>query len=308
MENDRHDGINSISYLHGLVWVDFLELLQEEIVMDYNSFLIIIFYYNRPQMVRDALHSIKEMDTRGIDYEIAFIDDGSPRPGKPVVEKLLKDQLSKIRFFNSGDERNIVGRFANQALKETSAKIAIMLCDDDALFPDYLVNLREFFNNNPQIDSCYSKVKIYNPIWEDFRCATRVNVFFNHREGPITTARVVDASQVAWKTNLSKTKGVLFDEYRIRNLDESLYDNLDRAVGYTYPSGFYSQFKGVHNSQLGLRSDNQSRSGIAIDREELRENSTLQEVNELITQYNIEGRLKEYARLKKLVKRYPNLT
>ena len=48
------------------------------------KFLIIFFYYNRPDMVRNALNSINKLTYKN--FEIAFIDDGSETPENPLLE------------------------------------------------------------------------------------------------------------------------------------------------------------------------------------------------------------------------------
>ena len=52
------------------------------------KFLILLFYYNRPKMVLNALNSINKLSYKN--FEIAFIDDGSDNPGEPVVKETLK--------------------------------------------------------------------------------------------------------------------------------------------------------------------------------------------------------------------------
>ena len=59
--------------------------------MEQLKFLILLFYYNRPEMVKNALQSINE--STYTNFTIAFIDDGSEHEGKPIVHEILKPEL-----------------------------------------------------------------------------------------------------------------------------------------------------------------------------------------------------------------------
>ena len=117
------------------------------------KFLIIFFYYNRPDMVRNALNSINKLTYKN--FEIAFIDDGSEVKGEPIVRSILKPSfLKKVNFIDTNDtvedkinrEGSEIGKYANEAIKESDADIVLMLCDDDAMVPDYLNSLNRFIN------------------------------------------------------------------------------------------------------------------------------------------------------------------
>ena len=56
-----------------------------------NKFLILLFYYDRPKMVRNALQSVKELNYKN--WELAFIDDGSNKLFSP---KLLNGYYSRL--------------------------------------------------------------------------------------------------------------------------------------------------------------------------------------------------------------------
>ena len=86
--------------------------------------LILLFYYDRPEMVKNALKSIENSSYKN--FTIAFIDDGSPNPGKPVVEEILSSEnLKKVVFYNtnqSSEDKNkqggsIFGKYANIAME-----------------------------------------------------------------------------------------------------------------------------------------------------------------------------------------------
>jgi len=66
------------------------------------KFLIIFFYYNRPDMVRNALNSINKLTYKN--FEVVFIDDGSETKGEPIVRSIIKPSfLKKFQFVDTND-------------------------------------------------------------------------------------------------------------------------------------------------------------------------------------------------------------
>lgn len=233
-----------------------------------NSILILLFYYNRPEMIKNALDSIK--NSNYTNFKIAFIDDGSETPGKPIVESYLPPEiLSKTTFYNTNhspeDKLNqggsIFGYYANQAIKELNCDIAFMLCDDDALHPDYLSNLNKFFTNYPEVSYCYSQVLFYNPLKEKYTEGKFATPYthpgstyeLNKHFLPINPSCKLDSSQVAWRTKCNFESNIWFPYPQTRSLDNSLYGDLYKHYGDCYPTKFVGQFKGVFEDQLGNR-------------------------------------------------------
>ena len=231
--------------------------------------LILLFYYDRPEMVKNnALKSIENSTYKN--YEVAFINDSGENTSDHILVN-IKDK-SKIKQYNIGMSDNekkiqggsIFGKYANIAIQESDADIVFMLCDDDALLPDYLENLNKFYQENQFLWS-YSKVKYFNPIEEDYTKAeddyqkkrgnTGSTVDLNRNNHPIDPFCQCDASQVSFRTSAFKEKNVWFPYPQTRNLDASIYHKMFRAIGLCYPNGFYGQCKGVFADQLGSRSD-----------------------------------------------------
>jgi len=197
---------------------------------------------------------------------LAFGDDGSLVPGRPIVESILKDHLDQVTFVrNDMDFKTkiqqglILGEMANKVMAESDADAALILCDDDELVPDYLKNLDSFFTNHPNILHCYSRVYLYNPLVqrsEDVRKVTRGK--FNRWKEPIDPVNKVDASQVAWRLKCCKELDAWFKPSTKRgpgkpwnsDTDKSLFENLYAKCGLCYPTGFVGQYKGVHDYQL----------------------------------------------------------
>jgi len=236
--------------------------------MESLKFLILLFYYDRPEMVKNALRSINK--STYTNFTLAFIDDGSLNPGRPIVEETLSsDLLNKVIFYNTNHSitdkieqgGSIFGKLANEALQTTKCDIALMLCDDDALTPGYLEYLNEYFKLNPKINHCYSKVLFYNPTKEDYTQSKETAPFIydmgvynlNNYTTPIDPYCKVDSSQVAWRIKCNLENNIWFPYPQTRNLDAFLYKQLYEKCGECYPTFIFGQCKGAFEDQLGNR-------------------------------------------------------
>lgn len=227
--------------------------------------LILMSYFNRPKLVKNALNSILKSNQYHSDWELVFGDDGSVIPGRPIVEELLVDHLHKIRFIESGmsfqdkiEQGLKIGSMANQGIRDSSADLAVILCDDDELDPFYLKNISDFFHANPEVKYAYSLIHIYNPLFQSSGDITNLNHKYNTHCGPIDPVGKVDASQVAWRLSCCKEDGAWFQESTkfvngkpwTKDTDKGFFENLRDKCGLCYPTGHVAQYKGIHDYQL----------------------------------------------------------
>lgn len=225
---------------------------------------VLMPYFNRPILVKNALNSILRSDCYYRDWRLFFCDDGSPIPGKPIVEEILHDHLNKITFAETGmsfedkmREGLVLGRLANWAINRSDADAVIILSDDDELVPTYLRDLTIYFKQHPEVMYCYSKVKIYNPLLFDSKALATMADKYN-KEGLIDPRGMVDASQVAWRLKCCKEYGAWFKENTklvpgkpwLADTDRSFFEQLYLKCGPCYPTGLVAQYKGVHDYQL----------------------------------------------------------
>jgi glycosyltransferase involved in cell wall biosynthesis len=246
-------------------------------MIDYKQsmkILILLLYYERPEMVRNALNSIRDLEYD--DWHLAFIDDGSRKPGRPLVEEILKDHLSRVTFYNTGhtpEDKNrqggsVVGAVMNKAVGESDAEMAIMLCDDDALLPTYFSNLKKWATTYPDRHYCYSHVILYDPFKEKphqdlssvlLRKIDPLTHKFNRRKNwfnkttQMYPEAKLDASQVAWRTYCNDKAH--FESPRTCHLDSAFYKQLGEFYGQILFSGFYGQYKGMHDNTLSIRDE-----------------------------------------------------
>lgn len=198
-------------------------------------------------------------------WHLVFGDDGSPIPGRPIVEEVLKNHLDKVTFVNSGMSledkvRNgiSIGSFANRLIEESDSDIAVILCDDDELVPTYLRDLCQYFRDNPSVLYCYSKVHLYNPLLQRSHGLSNITGKYNQWNGPIDPVGKLDASQVAWRLECCKKHGAWFGGSTngitgkpwASDTDRSLFQQLRDKCGLCHPTGLVAQYKGVHDYQL----------------------------------------------------------
>lgn len=222
-------------------------------------------YYNRPKLVRNALLSILAADKYHSDWELVFGDDGSVTPGVPIAKEILKDHLDKISFVESNlsiedklEQGLILGKMANDQINKSLADVAIALCDDDELHPEYLKGLSDFFENNASVLYAYSKIHLFNPLVQKAIDVKNLNHKYNQWNEPINPVGKVDISQVAWRLDCCKQMGAWFADTTkavdgkpwTKDTDKSFFENLYDKCGDCYPTGIVSQYKGIHDYQL----------------------------------------------------------
>lgn len=220
--------------------------------------LILLAYYNRPNMIRFALNSIANQTHK--DWELAFVDDGSDSPGRPIVEEILSKDIDKVKFYNTNNTRehkesqggSLLGLYWNEAMVASDADIAIMLCDDDALYVDYLENLNNYYSLNPNVIHSYGHVSIFNPLEYTSVEGIPVNtdIWLNAHTYPINPNCSVDASQVSWRIRPVVDHGARFPFPQTINLDATFYEQLHRLIGLCEYNGLITQYKGWHADQL----------------------------------------------------------
>jgi glycosyltransferase involved in cell wall biosynthesis len=224
-----------------------------------TKFLIILTYFNRPNMVRNALHSVAYSACSN--WHLAFHDDGSTTPGEPIAREIIPEE--KITFYrndNKPQEGNI-GHCINEIIRTNMhCDVAILLADDDALHPDYLTKLEEFFkrNNNAYYASCY--VSPYNPMKETYFTALKN---FKVSAKTMNNERL-DSSQIAWSLDANKYLNLWLPEKGIKDYDVKFINRM-KETGMIWETGYYGQFKGTHQRQLGKCDHRWAMSGGKLD-------------------------------------------
>ena len=220
-----------------------------------HRFLILLPYFNRPRLIRNALQSIKDSDYPH--WELAFIDDGSDEKANDILwEYFAGDRRVTYSYLNRPKEVKLKkgsdhGAALNRAMKRSKADIAMFLCDDDALVPDYMGKLNKWYNDNPSAMWAYSHVYIWNPLEQglDYGSLKDKNHWHNNCTEAILPSAKLDASQVTWKLLCNK-KGNCWFPPRWWNLDQFFYRDMGTAYGHCLFTGLTGQYKAIHSKQL----------------------------------------------------------
>lgn len=227
--------------------------------------LILSAYYNRPKLVLNMLNSIVKANEHHQNWHLVFGDDGSHIPGKPIVVEALKDHLDRVTFIESNltfedkaKQGLLLGRYANEVMDKSDADVAIMLCDDDALYPTYLRDLSKFYIDHPEVLYAYSYVHLFNPLFQPPDGIDNATGKFNQWHCPIDPVGKVDASQVSWRLDCFKKFGARFAETTKRvdgkpwenDTDRSFFESLVSKCGLCHPTHLIGQYKAIHDYQL----------------------------------------------------------
>jgi glycosyltransferase involved in cell wall biosynthesis len=224
-----------------------------------NKVLILLLCYNRPTLILDTLKSIKESTYKN--FVVACIDDGSDIPTESIVRsQFSKEELDKTVFYRIDDSKeaktlrggSIIGEKMNQAMRELECDLAIFLCDDDLLLPNYLENLNKYFTDNPKVMYAYSHVRVFHP-GEDPRTKEKEPYWFNKTD-TIDPFCALDASQVCWRVKAAVEGEIWFPVPKTANLDADFYGPFCEKHGPCPYMGFDGQLKRLHKAQLGQHS------------------------------------------------------
>lgn len=215
-----------------------------------HRILVLLLYYNRPILVRESLKSVVAAGKKHAHWEMTFIDDGSPISGEPIARELLTpEELDHVRFVRSNESLEsrlarggISGRWVTGAMHTSNADLALFLCDDDRLHPDYFVNLNTWFERNPDRNYCYSHLVGFDPVLELPEEGEHRRHHLNHVLDLLPANRV-DASQVCWRLDRIRREKLTLPDNCGKALDKPTFQLLARLYGRCPYSGFVSQYK-----------------------------------------------------------------
>ena len=229
--------------------------------MKMNKFLIILAYYERPTIVLNSLRSI--LNTSYPDYEVHFIDDGSTNRGEPIVREVCSSIIDKFKFDyidNTIEQKksqggSIHGKYLNKAIYESNADHVIILCDDDAIYPDFLTRLNIHINKEENKDKnyFYHNMVLYNSLIEPYERGVErkdFSYFTNQHKTPINCAGKVDSSQVTYSRDAFVKSEFNYPFPQTSGLDRSIYDKMFVEWGNCHYSGLISQVKSNNDDNL----------------------------------------------------------
>lgn len=235
--------------------------------MDELKFELVIVYYKRPEIVKNALDSIKNLLYDN--WHLTFIDDSGDDSFKDTFLNYGFDE-NKIEYvpIMMSDQKkvslggSIFGMYINHTIKKSDSDIFILICDDDALVPDYLNNLNTFYNQNPNSHWGYCHVKLFNPNVEYYKEAENRSTVYdwslnmvnlNGYTTPITPSCKVDSSQVSFRIKSLISNNIWYAYPRTRDLDRDIFEKMTKIYGKCDFTNCFGQYKGWFEDQLGVR-------------------------------------------------------
>jgi glycosyltransferase involved in cell wall biosynthesis len=229
--------------------------------MKMNKFLIILAYYERPKIVLNSLRSI--LDIGYPEFEVHFIDDGSTNRGEPVVREVCSSIIDKFKFDyidhtieqKKSQGGSMHGLFLNKAINESDADHVIVLCDDDAIYPDFLTRLNIHINKEENKDKkyFYHNMVLYDSLLEPYENGIErkdFSYFTNQWKTPINCAGKVDSSQVTYSRHAFVEDGLTYPSPQTSGLDMAIYQKMASSWGLCEYSGLISQLKSNNADNL----------------------------------------------------------
>lgn len=239
-----------------------------------TKFLILLVYYKRPEIVLNALNSIKELSYTN--WQLDFIDDSGDDDFKETLMNFGLDN-SKVNYIASYDSEQTKreiggsrhGHFMNESIKNSDSDIVVILCDDDAIVNGSFEYLDEYYQINPDVNWAYSKVYFYDPSKESYLAGKTQDQLtywhpgttytLNQYSEPIIPTDKLDASQITIRKKVFTEGDLWYPSPQTRNLDAAIFNKIVQNFGYCYPTFIYGQYKGAFDDQLGNRwSDTQN--------------------------------------------------
>lgn len=110
---------------------------------------IVICTYNRGKYIPMVLNSLQEQTLPSVDYEILIINNNSPDNTDEIVNEYQKNSLLPIRYlieYNQG-----ISYARNRGVNEANGEIIVFLDDDETVDPDFLENIKIFFETHHEV-------------------------------------------------------------------------------------------------------------------------------------------------------------
>lgn len=219
--------------------------------------LILCVYCERPRMIRNALESVR--DQTDPNWHLAFIDDGSRVPGEPIVREILGDD-PRVTFYRCDDDAaqkdrqkgSRHGAYMNIAIRECPGDVVVVLCDDDALHPELVANLRRWFSENEN-GWGYGHLYEFDPWHEKPGQIVRESANQNRHTEPVDPVCRLDSTQVCYRPDPIRAGPQGYPELGTGALDASIFQQLLPLYGKVPYMGFVTQYKGVYPDQMGKR-------------------------------------------------------
>lgn len=125
-------------------------------------FSIVIPTWKRIDTLKDTVSSALTQKTT-VSYDVIVVED-NPEPDTEIECYLKSLESPILKYYKNSRNIGLIGNF-NKAVSLADGKYAVLIHDDDYLFPEYLENVNRILENHPDIDIlCPEAVK-----WKEYK-------------------------------------------------------------------------------------------------------------------------------------------
>lgn len=117
---------------------------------------VVISTYNRCELLPGALASVLAQQARGVNYEVVAVDNNSTDRTRAVIEALIAQGATNLRYAFEGRQGAAYGKNAGIALAQGAI---IAFTDDDVrVAPDWVSNIKRAFDAHPEAGCVGGKI------------------------------------------------------------------------------------------------------------------------------------------------------
>jgi glycosyltransferase involved in cell wall biosynthesis len=130
--------------------------------MDYPSLSILIpTYNNRVAMLRETLESVVRQSMTPRNLEVIVSNDNSTDETRAVLDE-YKLRMPNLRVFHQEQRLGGPGNW-DFLLTQATGEFVFLLCDDDALAPDFVASYLTLLRDDPELDMVLSDIELRDP-------------------------------------------------------------------------------------------------------------------------------------------------
>ncbi len=117
---------------------------------------VILCTHNRSDILPNALESILVQETGDIRHEVIVVDNNSTDQTRQVIESFVERGQGRIRYVFEGKQGLSYAR--NTGVRNARAPIVAFFDDDERVTPDWVANIKQAFDEHPEVDFVGGKV------------------------------------------------------------------------------------------------------------------------------------------------------
>lgn len=122
---------------------------------------VIVCTYNREKYLPDCLEHLSRQSARKETYEILIVDNKSSDNTAKIATQFSKLNQGNTRYFLEENQGHTFAR--NRGIRESKGEILTFIDDDAFVDTDFVKNIQDYFDKNPDVQALGGKIK---PVYE----------------------------------------------------------------------------------------------------------------------------------------------